>query len=48
MSVHSWIAKNPKLNVRNQSLHLPMPDSEFEELMRSVVHVKKKFNLNQS
>lgn len=34
----SWIATNPKVNSRNQSLAVAMSDSEFAELMRLVVH----------
>ena len=35
----TWIAKNPTLNIRNAALAVPMSDHEFEELMRSIVHV---------
>lgn len=35
----SWIAKNPSVNVRNKGLSVAMPDAEFEDVMRSIVHV---------
>jgi len=34
----SWIATNPRVNTRNQSLAVPMHDSEFAELMRLIIH----------
>lgn len=37
----SWIATNPRVNTRNQSLAVPMHDSEFAELMRLIIHVKQ-------
>lgn len=35
----SWIATNPRVNTRSQALAVAMPDSEFAELMRLIVHV---------
>ena len=35
----SWIATNPKVNTRNQSLAVAMSDSEFADLMRLIIHV---------
>ena len=37
----TWIAKNPILNIRNQSLAVPMADNDFEDLMRTIIHVCK-------
>lgn len=36
----SWIAKNPSVNIRNKGLSVAMPDAEFEDVMRSIVHVR--------
>ena len=35
----TWIAKNPILNIRNQSLAVPIADYDFEDLMRTIIHV---------
>ncbi len=43
----TWIAKNPTLNIRNQSLSVPMSDDDFTELMRSIVHVNLFKNQNK-
>lgn len=38
MSIN-WIATNPKQNVKNQANQASMPDSEFTQLMRIIIHV---------
>jgi hypothetical protein len=38
MSVE-WIAKNPKPNVINYANQVSMHDSEFSELIKSIIHV---------
>ena len=38
MSVN-WIATNPKSNVKNLANQVPISDYEFENLMRTIVHV---------
>ncbi len=34
----NWIATNPTLNIRNKALSAPMSDTDFEHLMRTIVH----------
>ncbi len=46
MSIN-WIATNPKPNMKNQANQAPMPDNEFEEFIRLLIHVyfiDKKIN----
>jgi hypothetical protein len=38
MSVN-WIATNPKSNVKNLANQISMSDHEFENLMRTIIHV---------
>jgi hypothetical protein len=38
MSIN-WIATNPRPNVKKQANQAPMPDSEFEEFIRLMIHV---------
>jgi len=38
MSVE-WVAKNPKPNVINYANQISMRDSEFSELVKSIIHV---------
>jgi len=34
----SWVATNPRVNTRNQALAVAMPESEFADLMRLIIH----------
>jgi hypothetical protein len=38
----NWIAKSPKTCISSQANHVPISDSDFNDLMRIIIHVRNK------
>ena len=39
MSSIPWIARNPPADIQNLSYQTPMPDANFEDICRRIIHV---------